>query len=198
MDAAARALGPSSSFTRSYLPFAQRHEALLDAASDIIDEVGIYALTMAEVAHRSQVSRQLVYQHFDTLGKLLQEIISRRFNHLQQAFLAETESSGDSRSTARSQLYRVVSLPPSEQRFLAEFFTSHGGPDEFRRAVATIRELLIDRWATIVSAEGLTVPQVRARIWATFYAVMGLWEQMAEGVICLDDAFVIIEKHLVP
>ena len=64
----------------------QRRERLLDAAAEIVSELGTTAVTMEAVAHRNGVNRAMAYRYFidrdDLLGQLLHREYSRQTDYI--------------------------------------------------------------------------------------------------------------------
>lgn len=56
---------------RPYLSRERRLKALLAAATQIVETRGWNALTMVSLAEQAGVSRQLVYQHFESLQQVI-------------------------------------------------------------------------------------------------------------------------------
>lgn len=59
------------------LSAADRREALLDIALELLIESGVTAITMGAVAERAEVTRALVYKHFDNADALVIELQRR-------------------------------------------------------------------------------------------------------------------------
>ena len=75
----------------------RKHEAILDAASQVLAERGLNA-PLEEVARRAGVSKQTVYNHYGSKTALVRTLVERRRNLL-TASLADP-GSGDSPETA--------------------------------------------------------------------------------------------------
>lgn len=59
--------------------------ALLESARDLIEESGIEALTLREVARRAGVSAGAPYHHFKDKADLISELVSHSFHRLDRA-----------------------------------------------------------------------------------------------------------------
>lgn len=89
---------------RNYLNRDQRKQQLLEAAATLVDTRGWNGLTMISLAEQAGVSRQLVYQHFQSLDDLLIQTIDHLFGQLyaesQEDFIAQ---GGDLRDAVAAQ-----------------------------------------------------------------------------------------------
>ncbi len=54
-----------------------RRNQLLDVATQLVAEAGFHAVSIEAIARSAGVTRALVYQHFDDLQSLLEEVIQR-------------------------------------------------------------------------------------------------------------------------
>lgn len=59
------------------LPAEQRREALLDVAKELVNEAGPDAVTMGTVAERAELTRALVYKHFENRHDILSALYRR-------------------------------------------------------------------------------------------------------------------------
>jgi AcrR family transcriptional regulator len=62
---------------RTRLTAAERREQLLDATKAIVAEQGFHAVSIEAVARAAQISRPIVYHHFDGLERLLLALLDR-------------------------------------------------------------------------------------------------------------------------
>lgn len=77
------------------LPADQRRQALLDVAKDLVNESGPDAVTMGAVAERAEVTRALVYKHFDNKDTLLLELYRREASALDRGIRRQVEAADD-------------------------------------------------------------------------------------------------------
>lgn len=75
-------MNPGKKPKRNYLNREQRKLQLLEAAATLVDADGWNGLTMISLAERAGVSRQLVYQHFQSLDDLLLQTVDHLFGQL--------------------------------------------------------------------------------------------------------------------
>lgn len=73
----------------------ERREALLDVAKAIVDEDGPGGVTMGTVAERADVTRALVYKHFQNKEGLLVELYRREARALDRHIRGRVEAAED-------------------------------------------------------------------------------------------------------
>jgi AcrR family transcriptional regulator len=86
--------------SRSRLSRAARREQLLDAAAELLVEMGEGAVTMERVAEWAGVSKALPYSHFENSDDVLVALYSRVVGQLGERILAAIESSDPSTDRA--------------------------------------------------------------------------------------------------
>jgi AcrR family transcriptional regulator len=69
--------------------------ALIESALDIIEELGPRKLTVREVAHRAGVSHAAPYRHFKDKNELINAVVERGFELLQETMARELNTAGD-------------------------------------------------------------------------------------------------------
>src|SRR5689334_19338385 len=72
----------AASKKRTYLAKDHRRLALLETAAQVVEKQGWPALSMISVAEQAKVSRQLVYQHFESLDQLMAETMTHVFRDM--------------------------------------------------------------------------------------------------------------------
>jgi AcrR family transcriptional regulator len=106
----------------------QRREQLLDAALGVILEQGYSGISIEAVARAAGVTRPVIYDHFQNLGRLLYTLIEREEHYsLQQLEQVVPRDPGDADPTAllagavgrflgavtsRPTTWRIILLPP--------------------------------------------------------------------------------------
>ncbi len=168
---------------------------MLDDADALLDEVGLDGLTIAALAEHSGVSRQLVYQHFPTVTDLVSAMTVRRFEELSKHF-DEARKELPSREAAYNQLRLVLELDPRLRQFLREILSPRVRSDDGRQVAVIARDRLIDRWASAIDPDHHRDPEVRARIWAVFYSLWGVWDMLDAGEISLEQGWEIVQSFL--
>ena len=91
---------------------AETREAILNAACEVIAEIGFENVRMRIVAERARVSTAALHYHFDTREKLFAEALRYSFDHTGRD-IYEARSANDS---ATNRLARIItaSLPTTE------------------------------------------------------------------------------------
>jgi AcrR family transcriptional regulator len=74
------------------LSAADRREALLDIALELLVESGVSAITMGAVADRAEVTRALVYKHFDNADDLVIELQRREARRVDREIVAVVQA----------------------------------------------------------------------------------------------------------
>lgn len=90
---------------------ARKHQAILDAAAEEFKEFGFQGANMDRVAHRAEVSKRTVYNHFASKEKLFERITLDVWRQAQAA----TELAYDANQSIHSQL---MTLAEQELRLL--------------------------------------------------------------------------------
>ena len=62
---------------RTRMTGADRREQLIDTTRDLVEEQGFHAVSIDAVARRAGITRPVVYDHFPTLGALLEATLDR-------------------------------------------------------------------------------------------------------------------------
>jgi AcrR family transcriptional regulator len=70
----------------------QRREQLLNAAVDLVEAEGVGALTMERLASRAEVSKPVLYSHFDNRGALLLAVLERCWAELDRRVAARLKA----------------------------------------------------------------------------------------------------------
>jgi len=95
---------------------AETREAILNAACEVIAEIGFEKIRMRMVAERAGVSTAALHYHFDTREKLFAEALRYSFDHTG----ADVYQVNGSEDTATARLARIISaslpLTPSLRR----------------------------------------------------------------------------------
>ena len=71
------------------------HTALIDAASEVLREIGPKGMTIREVAKRAGVSHAAPYRHFSNKDELAVAVVERGFKLLNEAMTTARERAGE-------------------------------------------------------------------------------------------------------
>ncbi|RXR23101.1 TetR/AcrR family transcriptional regulator [Oerskovia turbata] len=156
-------------------------EALVVAATELLDEGGAENVTLREVGRRTGVSRTAPYVHFASKSALLATIAARELQELVlqvEALPLEGRTSTDVLRGAMLHYVRWARERP--ERFHLVFGRWPEESEELRQAAARANELLVDL-VHRSQAEGALPP---GDLWNTAAAIRAF----AHGVAVLDQA----------
>jgi AcrR family transcriptional regulator len=139
---------------RTRMSAEQRREQLLDTTRDLVGELGFHAVSIDAVARRAGITRPVVYDHFPTLGALLDAALDREtrraLGQLEGVLLAPGMP-GDRRELLLASLrgyletvradpitWRLVLMPPE------------GAPESLRERIAGGRAAIVATLAEVV------------------------------------------------
>ena len=109
---------------RPYMNKIARRQMLLDTASGIVDEYGWNTLSMISLAEHGGVSRQLVYQNFDSINTLTEQTASYMFEELYTEIQDVLRKHSDDIVVAITKAQHVLFSFP-EGRVQADYFTDN-------------------------------------------------------------------------
>jgi AcrR family transcriptional regulator len=126
-----------------------RRDQLLDVAAALVAEHGFHAASVEAVARRAGITRAVVYQHFDDLNSLLEEVIERETSRA-LAQVSETAlsdlSEGDPTElmleSLRAYLYAVQNQPNTWRLIL---MPPEGAPASLHQSIAHGRATVLAR-----------------------------------------------------
>ncbi|MES0872722.1 TetR/AcrR family transcriptional regulator [Sinimarinibacterium thermocellulolyticum] len=171
---------------RTYLSRDRRRQALLDVASGIVESEGWAALTMSALAERGGTSRQLVYQHFPSLEKLLADTAWHIFHGTMQ----QTQASIAAHPSALTEAAKAsesftLDLPPGRGDALWQLVagTASATP-ELEKIRRSLRQVIVGLWAPLVRKQlGLNPADARAYAWMAVMAFWGMRQLIRDGEI---------------
>lgn len=176
---------------RPYLAREQRRQHLLDTAAQIVEEQGWDRLSMSALAQQASTSRQLVYQHFDSLEDLM---LATGTHIFEQVYLQtrETIAAGDKdiMSVLAEAQRLTLDLPPGRARALwqiiaAAFPSGH----ELNRFGRRIRHLITNLWRPALAREFDLEDDVAGDIaWMLVMAFWGGHRLVEDGELSKDQA----------
>lgn len=170
---------------------------LLDGAAAIVEDQGWAALNMMSLAERAQVTRQLVYQHFDGL----QALLSKTAWHIFQSTMLQTRASieaapDDIRQATRLAEVVTLDLPHGRAQALWELIAGTAGPgQELQQVRLGIRKVIEDLWtAPVQKITGLPADEARATGWMLVMAFWGMRQRVVDGDMSRDQGLAVFEK----
>lgn len=171
---------------RSYLAKDDRRAALLKTAAEVVERHGWPALSMIAVAEHAKVSRQLVYQHFESLDQLMAETMTEIFREMYESMRASIRSNPRNLTDLTLFAERMTfNLSPGRTRALWQMITAtYSDSAEANRMSRRLRHLLTNLWAPATrEAFGLPERDTRALIWMLHMAFWGAHQLVDEGEI---------------
>jgi AcrR family transcriptional regulator len=172
-------------------------------ADEIISKEGLAHFSIAEVAHRAEISRQLVYQHFADLSVLLIEVMRVRLSELEISLhLPDLNRTLEIREVVEVQLRRILNLPSRDRQLMRGVFGNVSAlHKDLWPIIADLRQEVVSRWAEIIDPQATPTPLGVAKMGLIIYCVMGSWDLMIDGSLSEDEAvgllFKIIESFFV-
>src|ERR1043165_991535 len=161
---------------RGYLAKDDRHKALVETAAAVVEKQGWQALSMISVAEHAQVSRQLVYEHFDSVDALMTETMSQIFRDAYETTRdAIQRGTGNVVDLLELSEKMTFDIPPGRVRALWQMITgTYSDNPETARMSRRLRHLLTNLWAPVANdAFGLEARDGRVLIWMLHMAFWG-------------------------
>lgn len=171
---------------RSYLAKDDRRLALLQTAAAVVEKHGWPALTMIAVAEQAKVSRQLVYQHFESLDQLMVETMTQIFREgFERVREGIQRNTGNIASLTQAVEELAFNSPPGRARALWQMITAtYSDSAETARMSRRLRHLLTNLWMPVGrDAFGLKDTEARVMIWMLHMAFWGAHQLVDEGEV---------------
>jgi AcrR family transcriptional regulator len=168
---------------RGYLAKDDRHKALVETAAAVVEKDGWQALSMITVAEHAQVSRQLVYEHFDSVDQLMTETMSQIFRDAYESTRESIQRGAGNIVDLLEQSERMTfDMPPGRIRALWQMITgTYSDNPETARMSRRLRHLLTNMWSPVANdAFGLDPREGRALIWMLHMAFWGAHQLVDE------------------
>lgn len=169
---------------RAYLSRDLRRQTLLEVAAGLVEREGWTALTMSALAERAGTSRQLIYQHFPSLEKLLADTAWHIFEDTMQGTRASIAANPASLAEAAKSAEAVtLDLSPGRGDALWQLIAGTAGAspelDQIRRG---LRQLISGVWMPPVRQSlGLKEGDARAYAWMAVMAFWGMRQLVRDG-----------------
>jgi AcrR family transcriptional regulator len=156
--------------TRTRMTAAQRREQLLDTTRALVGEQGFHAVSIDAVARRAGITRPVVYDHFPTLGRLLEATLDRETQRaLAQlaAVLPGPDTGADRRELLLTRLegyLGVVRADPVTWRLV--LMPPEGAPALLRERIESGRAEIVATLADVVrQGPGPAAPDPELAAW---------------------------------
>ncbi|HEY0975526.1 MAG TPA: helix-turn-helix domain-containing protein [Solimonas sp.] len=169
---------------RAYLSRDRRRSTLLDVAAGIVEREGWTALTMSALAEQGGTSRQLVYQHFPSLEKLLADTAWHIFEDTMRSTRESVAAHpSDLSGAVKAAESFTLDLPPGRGDALWQLIagTAAATPelDKIRR---NLRQMIGGVWTPMVRQQlNLNVAEGRAYAWMAVMAFWGMRQLVRDG-----------------
>jgi AcrR family transcriptional regulator len=165
-------------------------------ADEILSKEGVAHLSIAEVAHRADISRQLVYQHFADLSVLLIEVMRMRLSELELSLTSPDASRTlEIRELVEIQLRRILNVPLRDRQLMRNVFGDISAlPKDLWPTIADLRREVVSRWAKIIDPQVTPTPLGVAKMALIIHCVMGSWDLLIDGSLREDDAVSLLLK----
>src|SRR5436853_969038 len=153
---------------RGYLAKDDRHKALVETAAAVVEKSGWPALSMITVAEQAKVSRQLVYEHFDSVDQLMTETMTQIFRDAYESTRESIQQGSGNIVDLIEQSERMTyDIPPGRVRALWQMITgTYSENPETARMSRRLRHLLTNLWAPVANdAFGVDARDGRTLIW---------------------------------
>lgn len=176
---------PKRQTPRPYLTSPERRRQLLDVAGRLVREGGWSSLSMQGLAIAGGVSRQLVYEHFESADELYLATLAHLFERVHAATEAVVRAGDDLETTLARAFDLFVDMAPEERNALRAL-ASEVEPSHRRmgRAKTRLRARITELWAPYVEHQtGLRGGEARAVAWMLVNAAGGLADGIADGSI---------------
>lgn len=171
---------------RAYLSRDKRRQALLDVASGIVEREGWTALTMSALAERGGTSRQLVYQHFPSLEKLLADTAWHIFEGTMQKTRASVAAHPSNLTeAAKAAESFTLDLPAGRGDALWQLIAGTAvSTPELEKIRHNLRQMIGGVWAPLVRKQlDLSASDARAYSWMAVMAFWGMRQLIRDGEI---------------
>jgi len=169
---------------RAYLSRDQRRQTLLEVAAGIVERGGWAALNMSALAEQGGTSRQLVYQHFPSLEKLLADTAWHIFDGVLRGTKDSINANPASLAEAAKSAEAVtLDLPEGLGDALWQLIAGTAGASpELENVRRGLRQLIGGIWMPPVRHElGLSESDARAYAWMTVMAFWGMRQLVRDG-----------------
>jgi AcrR family transcriptional regulator len=184
---------------RSYLAKDDRRQALLQTAAAVVEKQGWPALSMIAVAEQAHVSRQLVYQHFESLDQLMTETMTHIFREsFERVREAIRGNAANLATLTRASSEFTFNAPPGRARALWQMITAtYSDSAEATRMSRRLRHLLTNLWMPVAGeAFGLKDTEARVVIWMLHMAFWGAHQLVDEKEVDRDTALALFDWML--
>lgn len=183
---------------RPYLSKEARKAQLVEAAANLVETQGWSVLNMSTLADHIGVSRQLVYQHFPSLGSLLTATANAIFNDTMQGTVtAIAANQNDIRLAIRAAAEVSLDMPNGKGDALWYMIAGmNTGLEELEVIRVSIRDIIIGLWTPMAEKQlGLCELKAKALVWMMIMAFWGIRNLVRDGVLGRTEGLQAFEQH---
>lgn len=179
---------------RPYMTHEKRHAVLLEAAADLVETQGWNALTMVSLARHAKVSRQLVYQHFDSVDALLLATLERIFaaTYIRTRDTVTRGESDGVGTTVGAMLQITLELPSGRRRALWQAMSAAGtgiANSEMESLSRRLRHLLVGVVRPLVERQlHVSTEHARPLTWMLIVSFWGALQMVNDGELQAEEA----------
>lgn len=162
------------------MPAGARRLQLLDLAEALFTERGYEGVSLEDVAREADVTRPVIYQHFDGKDDLFVACVQRAREHFEAdlieavAAVGPTEDLGELLEAGGRAFFQMLAANP--RRWALLFATSSAIEGHLSARLADLRSQTIDAIAQLCQPFASGVPELE--IGALAYAISGVGEQL--------------------
>lgn len=171
---------------RAYLSRDLRRQSLLEIAAGIVEAEGWAALNMSVLAERSGTSRQLIYQHFPSMEKLLAETAWQIFTEVAKGTTDSVAANPENLAEAVKSAETIsLDLPTGRGDALWQLIAgTAGSAPELESIRLGIRDLIRGMWTPLVRKQlNLSEADAKAYAWMTILAFWGMRQMVRDGEV---------------
>jgi AcrR family transcriptional regulator len=174
---------PRPSAPKKRLKGSERRAEYLKAAAGIIAQHGVSAVTMEEVAVRTNVDKRLGYKYFSNREHLLQDLFEQEMMEATSRATARISASDDLRETLLVYITVWLELNDEHGLLLSRLFSDQ---DVLPAVARGISDRAVRNWAGVMT-EPLGLSPERATILSRIYlsGLRGAVESLTSGTIPL-------------
>jgi len=179
-----RSTAKTAETKRPYLSRDLRRQTLLEVAAGIVETQGWAALNMSALAERGGTSRQLIYQHFPSMEKLLADTAWHIFMEVAKGTTDSVAANpGNLTEAIKSAEAFSLDLPTGRGDALWQLIAgTAGSTPELEEIRQGIRKLISGIWTPVVRKElGMNEADARAYAWMSILAFWGMRQLVRDG-----------------
>ena len=166
---------------------ADRRDSILDAALMLVFESGADSIKMHDVAARSSVSRQSLYQHFHSADELLDALYDRTYRDYLAVFEENAPGRLDEPDANVAPLEGLLQLPGPIHRIVSSaFFAGPNGRSAQMKLQRRLDDLIDANWIRPLTASGLDHGIVTSGVYTIFASALECRELIDRQIMTIE------------